>query len=103
MSNKIYTRSEAADIIELFENVLSAYNIHIPSPEDDEREEDNMFGLYGSTYYELLDSVEEAIISILKRKNNRTEIITDEFKPVDTEYAEYDIKTCITKDSVVKL
>lgn len=100
MSKKIYTRSEAAYIVEMFEEVLSDYNIHIPSFEDDERGEDNMVGLYGSTYYELLDSVEEAIISILKRKNNRTEIITDEFKPVDTEY---DIKTCITKDSVVKI
>ena len=82
MSKKIYTRSEAADIIDLFEDVLAEYNIHVPSPEDDEREEDNMVGLYGSTYYGLLDSVEEAIKKKKKKKQVNTEVITDEFKPV---------------------
>lgn len=81
MSKKIYTRSEAAYIVEMFEEVLAEYNIHIPSPEDDEREEDNMVGLYGSTYYELLDSVEEAIIGLLEEKLPNTEVIADEFKP----------------------
>ena len=81
MSKKIYTRSEAADIIDLFEDVLAEYNIHVPSPEDDEREEDNMVGLYGSTYYELLDSVEEVIIGLLEEKLPNTEVIADEFKP----------------------
>ena len=83
MSKKIYTRSEAAYIVEMFEEVLAEYNIHIPSPEDDEREEDNMVGLYGSTYYELLDSVEEAIIGLLEEKLPNTEAIADEFKPED--------------------
>ena len=82
MSKKIYTRSEAAYIVEMFEEVLSDYNIHVPSPEDDEREEDNMVGLYGSTYYGLLDSVEEAIIGLLEEKQVNTEVITEEFKPV---------------------
>ena len=82
MSKKIYTRSEAAYIVEMFEEVLSDYNIHIPSFEDDERGEDNMVGLYGSTYYGLLDSVEEAIIGLLEEKQVNTEVITDEFKPV---------------------
>ena len=81
MSKKIYTRSEAADIIDLFEDVLAEYNIHVPSPEDDEREEDNMVGLYGSTYYELLESVEEAIIGLLEEKLPYTEVSADEFKP----------------------
>lgn len=85
MSKKIYTRSEAADIIDLFEEVFAEYNIHVPSPEDDEREEDNMVGLYGSTYYKLLDSVEEAIIGLLEEKLTDTEVIVDEFKPVETE------------------
>lgn len=34
----IYTHDEAALIIEKFEDVLSQYDIHIPSPEDDERD-----------------------------------------------------------------
>lgn len=48
-TNKIFTRDEAMQIIELFEDILSEYNIKVPSPEDDEREPDNDAGLYGST------------------------------------------------------
>ena len=44
----IYTRDEAGLIVEKFEDILSQYDIRIPSSEDDEREEDNMVGLYGS-------------------------------------------------------
>lgn len=75
----IYTHDEAALIIEKFEDVLSQYGIHIPSPEDDERDEDNMVGLYGSTYSELLDSIEKQICSILSRCKNGEEIIENEF------------------------
>lgn len=67
MANVIYTRSEAADIVELFEMVLDKYDIRIPSPEDDEREPDNEAKLYGSTYYNLLDDVEARIASLLTR------------------------------------
>lgn len=75
----IYTHDEAALIIEKFEDVLSQYNIHIPSPEDGERDEDNMVGLYGSTYSELLDSIEEQICSILSRCKDGEKIIENEF------------------------
>lgn len=67
MTNVIYTRSEAADIVELFEMVLDKYDIRIPSPEDDEREPDNEAKLYGSTYFNLLDEVEARIASLLTR------------------------------------
>ena len=67
MTNVIYTRSEAADIVELFEMVLDKYDTRIPSPEDDEREPDNEAKLYGSTYYNLLDDVEARIASLLTR------------------------------------
>lgn len=67
MTNVIYTRSEAADIVELFEMVLDKYDIRIPSPEDDEREPDNEAKLYGSTYCNLLDDVEARIVSLLTR------------------------------------
>ena len=75
----IYTHDEAALIIEKFEDVLSQYDIHIPSPEDDERDEDNMVGLYGSSYSELLDSIEEQICSILSRCKDGEKIIENEF------------------------
>ena len=63
----IYTHDEAARIIDMFEEVLSKYDIHVPSPEDDEREEDNMVGLYGSTYGDLLDKVEGHLICLLEQ------------------------------------
>lgn len=66
MKNVIYTHDEAARILEMFEDVLSRYDIHVPSPEDDDREEDNMVGLYGSTYGDLLDDVEEHLIGIIE-------------------------------------
>lgn len=75
----IYTHDEAMLIVEIFEDVLSKYNISVPSNEDDEREEDNMIGLYGSTYSDLLDSVEEKICSILARCRRGEKIIENEF------------------------
>ena len=41
--------------------------IIIPSPEDDQREEDNEATLYGSVYSDLLDNVEDVLIDILNR------------------------------------
>lgn len=72
--NKIYTRNEAAQIVELFENVLNDYDITVPSPEDDDREPDNKVALYGSVYFDLLDDIENYLIDMLNRSN--TEIIT---------------------------
>lgn len=76
----IYTHDEAARIVEFFEDILSMYDIRVPSPEDDEREEDNMVGLYGSTYSSLLDDVEAELVSILERHGETdVEIIEGEF------------------------
>lgn len=72
--NKIYTRNEAAQIVELFENVLNDYDITVPSPEDDDRELDNKAALYGSVYFDLLDDIENYLIDMLNRSN--AEIIT---------------------------
>lgn len=66
MGNKIYSRDEAMLIIEMFEDILIQHNIKIPSPEDDDREPDNDVGLYGSTYSDLLDNVEDKLIEILE-------------------------------------
>lgn len=68
--NTIYTHEEAASIIELFEDVLAKYDIKVPSPEDDEREPDNMVGLYGTTYSDLLDAVEDKLIDLLDRHDD---------------------------------
>ena len=71
----IYTHDEAALIVEEFETVLEKYGVKIPSPEDDEREEDNEATLYGSTYSDLLDSIEAALIDLLDRHSVGTPIV----------------------------
>jgi hypothetical protein len=76
--SKIYTHDEAMLIVEMFENVLEKYDISIPSPEDDERDEDTK-GLYGSTYSDLLDNVEDKLVELLEKHTPETEIIQDEF------------------------
>jgi hypothetical protein len=76
MNNKIYTHDEAMRIVELFEDVLSQYNISIPSPEDDDRDPEDIIGLYGSTYGDLLDDVEARIIDILGTHDADTEVIS---------------------------
>lgn len=63
----IFTHDEAASIVDLFDDILCRYEIKVPSPEDDEREPDNETGLYGSTYSDLLDEVEEILIELLER------------------------------------
>lgn len=78
-SDAIYTRDEAVLIVEMFESVLDAYNIEVPSPEDDEREPDNEAKLYGSVYSDLLDNVEASLIELLEKHDEDTEIVTDEF------------------------
>ena len=65
-ANKLYTRDYALLIMEQFEDVLSKYDICVPSDEDDEREEDDMIGLYGSTYSDLIDVIERIIIDAVK-------------------------------------
>ena len=91
MSNKkifrpIYTRDEAARIVEMFENILVENEISIPSPEDDDRDSDDKLGLYGSVYSDLLDSVENALVRIIIRRGphgdhikDLNEVITGEF------------------------
>lgn len=79
MENKIYTHDEAMLIIEMFEDILCEHGIKVPSPEDDERGADNEAALYGSTYSDLLDGVEERLVDLLARRKPDTEIIEGEF------------------------
>lgn len=78
-NDKIYTHDEAMLIVEMFEYILAQHNIKVPSPEDDGREPENDIGLYGSTYSNLLDNVENKLIEILERHTFNTEVIRDEF------------------------
>lgn len=75
MPNAIFTHDEAANIVELFEDVLDRCNITLPSPEDGEREPDNEARLYGTTYSELLDGVEDALIEMLDRHTENAEVV----------------------------
>jgi hypothetical protein len=77
--NKIYTHDEAMLITEIFEDVLDEYDITVPSPEDDDKEDDNEAKLYGSVYSDILDSVEEKLCSILERHKPDTKVISGEF------------------------
>ena len=76
---EIYTHDEAARIVDAFEEVLSRYNIHVPSPEDDDREEDHMVGLYGSTYGDLLDYVEDKLVDVIDTAKTGAEVVVGEF------------------------
>ena len=75
----IYTRDIAADILETFENILIENNISVPSPEDNERDPDDKYGLYGSVYYNLLDTTESILIDTLKKYKDEDEVITGKF------------------------
>lgn len=79
MDDKIYTHNEAAEIVDLFEEILDHYGIRVPSPEDDEREEDNSAKLYGSVYSDLLDNVEDKLVSIIERAKAGDKVVEYEF------------------------
>lgn len=79
MNKIIYTHDEAMLIVEMFEDILTQYNIKVPSPEDDERETENEAALYGSTYSDLLDCVEDRLNEILGRHTTDSEVIRGKF------------------------
>ena len=75
----INPHDEAPRIVECFDEILCRYGIRVPSPEDDEREEENDVALYGSTYGEMLDEVENTLISLLSRAKRGEEIKSYEY------------------------
>lgn len=75
----IYTRNIAADIVEMFDDLLTAHGITIPSEEDDERGEDNDAALYGMVYWNLLDDVERIVADAANRAKTE-DIVTGEFR-----------------------
>lgn len=61
-SRKVYTHSVAANCLDAYEEMLLSDNIRVSSPDDDEREEDDV-GLYGSVYSDILDAFEDSVIN----------------------------------------
>lgn len=78
MKNTIYTHDIASQIVDAFEDILCQNGIKVPSPEDDEREEDNAAALYGSVYSDLMDEVEWILIEMLN-KAKYAEVVTYEY------------------------
>lgn len=75
----IFTRDQAANIVEMFENLLEQNGITLPSPEDDEREPDNDARIYGSVYYGLVDDIEAILVDIAERAKANAEIVPNMF------------------------
>ena len=78
MTDKLHTRPFAADIVSLFENLLDEHGIIIPSPEDSDGRFDygNTVPIYGTTYSDLLDEVEQILVNMLRHYDSETEIIS---------------------------
>lgn len=75
----IYTRDEAARIIEMFEDILVENGISVPSPEDDDRDPDDKLGLYGSVYSDLLDDVEHRLVRLFAYNKAGAEVVVGKF------------------------
>jgi hypothetical protein len=75
----IHTRNIAADILEMFDDVLTAHGIRVPSEEDNERGADNDAALYGMVYWNLLDDVER-IVADAANRGKTEDIITGVFE-----------------------
>lgn len=76
----VYIRNETAHILDMFDDVLTKHGIKVPSPEDDERDEDNDAALYGSVYYDLFDDLEYTLMRIVEQVRAGEEVITDEWR-----------------------
>lgn len=74
----INTRVIAADIVEMFDDLLTAHGIKVPSEEDEERGADNDAALYGMVYWNLLDDVERIVADAAKRAKTE-DIVEGEF------------------------
>lgn len=74
MSKKIiYTHDIAAGIVDKFEDVLVENNISVPSPDDDDRSDEDKLGLYGLTYHRLVEDVEAELVELIAKARNSNE------------------------------
>ena len=65
--NKVAVRDAAGDILEMVENVLDRYGIHVP--DEDQTLDENNACLYGMTYSLLMDSIASVVADIVKDVN----------------------------------
>lgn len=77
IDSTIFTHTEAANIVDLFEDLLDKFGIDIPDP--DRKESENPARIYGMTYFNLVSDVEQAIIKILEKNSQNPQIVTDIF------------------------
>lgn len=77
MEGTIYTRDRAAEIVELFENILDQHDIMIPC--DDRTGDEDEGCLYGSVYSDLLDEVEGILCELIDRAKSGEPVVQDEF------------------------
>lgn len=64
MTDKLYTKNVALDIVLMFDELLDKHGIKIPSPEDGDDydiNDEERAPLYGSVFDELLNSVEDVV------------------------------------------
>lgn len=97
--HEIYTHNEAANLIEVFEDTLIADGIRVPSPDDDDREADDL-GLYGATYSDLLDEIEDALIGLLNpghipEKDEVLNGILKAFSEIDAEHTDDNVRILV--------
>lgn len=76
----VYIMNETADILDMFDDVLADNGIKVPSPEDDERGEDNEAALYGSVYWTLFERLESTLIDIVGKVKAGEEVVTEEWR-----------------------
>lgn len=86
---KIYTHNVAAQIMDQFENLLEEHDITVPSPEDDERGEDNNARLYGTVYGDLMEDVERLLLEATYDTAPPTNILGH--KVAEAMYAEFEL------------
>lgn len=77
---KIYTMNEAANIIDLFEDLLDKYDITVPSEDDADRTEDNNARIYGMEYAELLDTIQTRLVMWTALVKNGAEVVADRWE-----------------------
>lgn len=76
----VYIMNETADILDMFDDMLADNGIKVPSPEDDERGEDNEAALYGSVYWTLFERLESTLIDIVEKVKTGEEVVTEEWR-----------------------
>lgn len=70
----------AMNLVEIFENLLEEHGIIIPDPD---RPEDNDTPLYGCTWANLVDDIEEAVALFFADKEDIVDVLNTELTDID--------------------